>query len=145
MLVGFGCSVPAIMASRTLPSERDRRMTIMLTPFMSCTAKIPVYAFFAVAFFPAHAAGIVVLMYVIGILAGLAVSLILKVTVFRGGAVPFVMELPNYRMPSMGNVMRLLWDKARDFVQRAFTVIFLASIAIWFLQTFDFHLQMVQE
>ena len=145
MLVGFGCSVPAIMASRTLPSERDRRMTIMLTPFMSCTAKIPVYAFFAVAFFPAHAAGIVVLMYVIGILAGLAVSLILKVTVFRGGAVPFVMELPNYRMPSMGNVMRLLWDKARDFVQRAFTVIFLASIAIWFLQTFDFHLQMVRE
>ena len=145
MLVGFGCSVPAIMASRTLPSERDRRLTIMLTPFMSCTAKIPVYAFFAVAFFPAHAAGIVVLMYVIGILAGLAVSLILKGTLFRGGAVPFVMELPNYRMPGMGNVMRLLWDKARDFVQRAFTVIFLASIAIWFMQTFDFHLQMVGE
>ena len=144
LLIGFGCSVPSVMASRTLPSERDRRLTIMLTPFMSCTAKIPIYAFFAVAFFPHQAGWVMAGLYIIGILTGIVVALILKRTLFRGEAVPFVMELPNYRMPVPMNVARLLWEKARDFLQRAFTVIFLASIVIWFLQTFDFHLQMVQ-
>ena len=143
LLIGFGCSVPSIMASRTLPSERDRRLTILLTPFMSCTAKIPIYAFFSAAFFPKHAALVMMSLYVIGILAGIVVALVLKRTIFRGEAVPFVMELPNYRMPAMMNVWHLLWDKARDFLSRAFTVIFLASIVIWLLQTFDFHLQMV--
>ena len=144
LLIGFGCSVPSVMASRTLPSERDRRLTIMLTPFMSCTAKIPIYAFFAAAFFPQHAGWVMAGLYIIGILTGIVVALILKRTLFRGEAVPFVMELPNYRMPVPTNVVRLLWEKAKDFLQRAFTIIFLASIVIWFLQTFDFHLQMVQ-
>ena len=143
LLIGFGCSVPGIMASRTLPSERDRRLTILLTPFMSCTAKIPIYAFFAAAFFPRHAAWVMMSLYVIGILMGIVVALVLKRTLFRGEAVPFVMELPNYRLPAMMNVWHLLWDKAKDFLGRAFTVIFLASIVIWLLQTFDFHLQMV--
>ena len=145
LLIGFGCSVPSIMASRTLPSERDRRLTIMLTPFMSCTAKIPIYAFFAAAFFPRHAALVMMSLYVLGILVGIVVALVLKRTLFRGEAVPFVMELPNYRMPVAMNVWHLLWDKAKDFLCRAFTVIFLASIVIWLLQTFDFHLQMVPE
>ncbi len=145
LLIGFGCSVPGIMASRTLPSERDRRLTIMLTPFMSCTAKIPIYAFFATAFFPGRAAWVMMSLYVIGILVGIVVALFLKHTLFRGEAVPFVMELPNYRMPAAMNVWHLLWDKAKDFLTRAFTVIFLASIIIWFLQTFDFHLQMVPD
>jgi len=143
LLIGFGCSVPSIMASRTLPSERDRRLTILLTPFMSCTAKIPIYAFFAAAFFPRNGAWVMMSLYVIGILTGIVVALLLKRTVFRGEAVPFVMELPNYRMPVAMNVWHLLWDKAKDFLFRAFTVIFLASIVIWLLQTFDFHLQMV--
>ena len=145
LLIGFGCSVPSVMASRTLPSERDRRMTILLTPFMSCTAKIPIYAFFAAAFFPKHAGLVMASLYAIGIFVGIIVALILKRTMFRGEPVPFVMELPNYRLPLAKNVLRLLWDKARDFLQRAFTVIFLASIAVWFLQTFDFHMQMVND
>ena len=145
LLIGFGCSVPSIMASRTLPSERDRRLTILLTPFMSCTAKIPIYAFFAAAFFPEQATWVMMSLYVLGILTGIVVALILKRTLFRGEAVPFVMELPNYRMPVPMNVWHLLWDKAKDFLTRAFTVIFLASILVWLLQTFDFHLQMVPE
>ena len=145
LLIGFGCSVPSVMASRTLPSERDRRMTILLTPFMSCTAKIPIYAFFAAAFFPGRAALVMSSLYVIGIVVGIVVALCLKHTLFRGEAVPFVMELPNYRLPLAKNVMRLLWEKAKDFLERAFTVIFLASMVIWFLQTFNFHLQMVQD
>ena len=145
LLIGFGCSVPGIMASRTLPSERDRRLTILLTPFMSCTAKIPIYAFFAAAFFPKHTTWVMMSLYVIGILTGIVVALVLKWTHFRGEAVPFVMELPNYRLPAMMNVWHLLWDKAKDFLGRAFTVIFLASIVIWLLQTFDFHLRMVSD
>ena len=145
LLIGFGCSVPSVMASRTLPSERDRRMTILLIPFMSCTAKIPIYAFFAAAFFPEKAGMVMASLYIIGIVVGIVVALLLKRTLFRGEPVPFVMELPNYRMPLARNVMRLLWDKARDFLGRAFTVIFLASIVVWFLQTFDFHLQMVED
>ena len=144
LLIGFGCSVPSIMASRTLPSERDRRMTILLTPFMSCTAKIPIYAFFAAAFFPGRAGLVMASLYVIGVVVGIVVALVMKRTMFKGEPVPFVMELPNYRLPLTKNVIRLLWDKARDFLQRAFTVIFLASIVVWFLQTFDFHLQMVE-
>ena len=143
LLIGFGCSVPSVMASRTLPSDRDRKMTILLTPFMSCTAKIPIYAFFTAAFFPQHATMVMMGLYVTGIVVGILTALVLKRTLFRGEAVPFVMELPNYRLPVARNVLRLLWDKARDFLQRAFTVIFLASIVIWFLQTFDFHMQMV--
>ena len=145
LLIGFGCSVPSVMASRTLPSERDRRMTILLTPFMSCTAKIPIYAFFAAAFFPGRAGWVMASLYIIGIVVGIVVALVLKRTLFRGEPVPFVMELPNYRLPLAKNVLRLLWDKARDFLERAFTVIFLASIVVWFLQTFDFRLQMVQD
>ena len=145
LLIGFGCSVPGIMASRTLPSERDRRLTILLTPFMSCTAKIPIYAFFAAAFFKGNETLVMMSLYVIGIVTGIVVALVLKRILFRGEAVPFVMELPNYRLPAMMNVWHLLWDKARDFLSRAFTVIFLASIVIWLLQTFDFHLQMVPE
>ena len=145
LLIGFGCSVPSVMASRTLPSERDRRMTILLTPFMSCTAKIPIYAFFAAAFFPGRAGMVMASLYIIGIVVGILVALVLKRTLFRGEPVPFVMELPNYRLPLAKNVGRLLWDKARDFLQRAFTVIFLASIVVWFLQTFDFRLQMVSD
>ncbi len=145
LLIGFGCSVPSVMASRTLPSERDRRMTILLTPFMSCTAKIPIYAFFAAAFFPYRAGLVMASLYVIGVVVGIVVALCMKRTLFRGEPVPFVMELPNYRLPLAKNVGRLLWDKARDFLQRAFTVIFLASIVVWFLQTFNFHLQMVED
>lgn len=143
MLIGFGCSVPSIMASRTLPSERDRKMTIMMTPFMSCSAKMPIYAFMAAAFFPDHAALVMVGMYFTGIVVGILVAFVLKKTLFRGGAVPFVMELPNYRMPGAKTVGRLLWDKAKDFLQRAFTVIFIATLVIWFLQTFDLHMNRV--
>ena len=145
LLIGFGCSVPSVMSSRTLPSERDRKLTIMLTPFMSCTAKIPIYAFFSAAFFPEKAGLVMVSLYVLGILVGILTAIIMKHSLFRGKAVPFVMELPNYRLPIANNVLRLLWDKAKDFLQRAFTVIFLASIIIWFLRTFDFHLNMIQE
>ena len=144
MLIGFGCTVPGVMASRTLPSERDRKMTILLTPFMSCSAKLPIYGFFTAAFFPGHGALIMVGLYFFGIMIGILVALIFKSTLFRGEAVPFVMELPNYRMPGLKNVGQLLWDKAKDFLQRAFTVIFLATIVICFLQTFDIHLQIVQ-
>lgn len=145
MLVGFGCTVPGVMASRTLPSERDRKMTVLLTPFMSCSAKLPIYAFFTSAFFPGHGAVIMVGLYFIGILAGVLIALLLKGTAFKGEAVPFVMELPNYRMPGAKNVGRLLWEKAKDFLQRAFTVIFVATIAIWFLQTFDVHMNVVED
>lgn len=145
MLIGFGCSVPGVMASRTLPSARDRKMTIMLIPFMSCTAKLPIYGFFTAAFFPKQAGLIMVALYFGGIVVGILTALIAKNTVFRGEAVPFVMELPNYRLPGVKNVMQLLWDKAKDFLQRAFTVIFLATIIIWFLQTFDLHMNMVAD
>ena len=145
MLIGFGCTVPGVMASRTLPSQRDRKMTILLTPFMSCTAKLPIYGFFTAAFFPKHGALVMVLLYFTGIAAAILVALLSKSTVFKGEAVPFVMELPNYRMPGAKNVARLLWDKAKDFLQRAFTVIFLATIVVWFLQTFDFGLNIVDE
>lgn len=141
MLIGFGCTVPGVMASRTLPSERDRKMTILLTPFMSCTAKIPVYSFFVNAFFDSSVSWLIMIsLYVIGIVVGVLVALIGKNTVFKGEAVPFVMELPNYRIPGLKNVSLLLWDKAKDFLKRAFTVIFIASIVIWFLQSFDFTL-----
>ena len=143
MLIGFGCTVPGVMASRTLPSERDRKMTIMLTPFMSCTAKLPIYGFFANAFFPKYSGLIMVSLYFLGIIVGIGVALISKTTTFKGEAVPFVMELPNYRMPGVNNTAHLLWDKAKDFIERAFTVIFIASIAVWFLQTFDFGLNVV--
>ena len=143
LLIGFGCSVPSVMASRTLPSARDRKLTILLTPFMSCTAKIPVYAFFAAHFFPHNATSVMMAMYLIGILFSIGAALVFKHTLFRGEPVPFVMELPNYRMPVAINVVRLLWEKAKDFLQRAFTVIFLASMIIWFMQTFTFRLQMV--
>ncbi len=145
MLIGFGCTVPGVMATRTLPSARDRKMTILLTPFMSCSAKVPVYGFFAAAFFPKHGALVMVLLYVIGIIAGIVMALIMKNTLFSGGAVPFVMELPNYRMPGVKNVGRLLWEKAGDFIKRAFTVIFLATIAIWFLQSFNTRLSFVTD
>ncbi|MGN1141764.1 MAG: nucleoside recognition domain-containing protein, partial [Oliverpabstia sp.] len=145
MLIGFGCTVPGVMATRTLPSERDRKMTILLTPFMSCSAKLPIYAFFAAAFFPGHGAIVMIGLYVFGILMGILMAFLMKGTLFKGEAVPFVMELPNYRMPGAKNVGHLLWDKAKDFLQRAFTVIFIATIAIWFLQTFDFHLNIVED
>ena len=145
MLIGFGCTVPGVMASRTLSSERDRKMTILLTPFMSCSAKLPIYGFFAAAFFPDYAGLVMVLLYFAGIAVGILAAFILKGTMFKGEAVPFVMELPNYRMPGAKNVMQLLWDKAKDFLQRAFTVIFLATIIIWFLQTFDLHFNMVTD
>ena len=145
MLIGFGCTVPGVMASRTLPSERDRKMTILLTPFMSCSAKLPIYGFFTAAFFPGRGGLVMVGLYFLGIAIGILVALIFKNTLFRGEAVPFVMELPNYRMPGMKNVGQLLWDKAKDFLQRAFTVIFLATIVIWFLQTFDLRFQIVQD
>lgn len=145
MLIGFGCTVPGVMASRTLPSERDRRMTILLTPFMSCSAKLPIYGFFAAAFFPENSALVMILLYFGGIVMGILMALLLRRTMFSGEAVPFVMELPNYRMPGAKNVGHLLWDKAKDFLQRAFTVIFLATLAIWFLQTFDMHLNIVTD
>ncbi len=137
MLIGFGCSVPAIMATRTLSSERDRKMTILLTPFMSCSAKLPIYAVFTAAFFPQHGALVMIILYIMGMVMGVLSGLILKKTVFHGNPVPFVMELPNYRMPSAKSVLLLMWDKAKGFIMRAFTVIFVATIAIWFLQTFD--------
>ena len=143
MLIGFGCTVPAVMSSRTLPSERDRKMTILLTPFMSCSAKAPIYAFFALAFFPKHAAIVTIGLYLLGILIGILTAGILRLFVFRGEAVPFVMELPNYRMPSAKNVAQLLWEKAKDFLTRAFTVIFVATIVIWFLQNFDYRLNYI--
>ena len=145
MLVGFGCTVPGIMASRTLPSERDRKMTILLTPFMSCSAKLPIYAFFATAFFPKYKALVMVGLYVVGILIGILVALIIRKTLFKGEAVPFVMELPNYRMPALKNVLQLLWEKAKNFLQRAFTVIFVATIVIWFLQSFDLHFNLTAD
>lgn len=144
MLIGFGCTVPGVMASRTLPSDRDRKMTIILTPFMSCSAKLPIYGFFASTFFPRYAGLIMIGLYIIGIIVGIIVALISKATAFKGDAVPFVMELPNYRMPGAKNVIHLLWEKAKDFLQRAFTVIFLATVIIWFLQTFDFRLNIVE-
>jgi ferrous iron transport protein B len=145
LLIGFGCTVPAVMATRTLPSRRDRRMTILLTPFMSCSAKVPIYAFFVAAFFPHKGALVMVLLYILGIAVGILASLAYKNTIFRGEAVPFVMELPNYRMPGAGNVMRLLWDKAKDFFTRAFSVILIATICVWFLQSFDLRFNMVED
>ncbi len=145
MLIGFGCTVPGVMASRTLPSERDRKMTILLTPFMSCSAKLPIYGFFSMAFFPDYAGLVMILLYVVGIAVGILTALIYRKTLFKGEAVPFVMELPNYRMPGAKNVGHLLWDKAKDFLQRAFTIIFLATIVIWFLQSFDLHMNLVED
>ncbi len=145
LLIGFGCTVPAVMATRTLPSERDRRMTILLTPFMSCTAKMPIYAFFVNAFFPGKEALIMTALYFLGILVGIVIALIYRKTLFQGEAVPFVMELPNYRMPGAKNVGRLLWEKAKDFLQRAFSVILIATIVVWFLQSFDFRLNLVAD
>ena len=144
MLIGFGCTVPAVMSTRTLPSDRDRKMTIMLVPFMSCSAKIPIYAVFAAAFFPEHPALCMICLYAAGIVLGILAAFVLNRTLFRGQPVPFVMELPNYRMPSPKNVGLLLWDKAKDFLQRAFTIIFLATVVIWFLQTFDLRLNVVE-
>jgi ferrous iron transport protein B len=143
MLIGFGCSVPAVMATRTLSSERDRKMTILLLPFMSCSAKIPVYAVFAAAFFTRYRALVMIGLYISGIITGIFCSLVLRKTAYKGNPVPFVMELPNYRIPSIKSVVLLMWVKAKDFLQRAFTVIFIASIIIWFLQTFDTKLNVV--
>ena len=143
MLIGFGCTVPAVMSTRTLPSRRDRRMTILLTPFMSCTAKLPIYAFFVSAFFPGKGGIIMTGLYFLGIVVGILVALVFKSTIFKGEAVPFVMELPNYRMPGMKNVVQLLWEKAKDFITKAFTIILLATIVVWFLQSFDFRLNLV--
>jgi ferrous iron transport protein B len=143
MLIGFGCTVPAVMASRTLPSARDRKMTIMLTPFMSCSAKLPIYAFLTAAFFPKRGAWVMIALYFGGIVVGIITALVSKNAMFKGEAVPFVMELPNYRMPGIKNVAQLLWEKAKDFLQRAFGIIFIASIVIWFLQNFDIHMNMV--
>ena len=145
MLIGFGCTVPAVMATRTLPSERDRKMTILLTPFMSCSAKLPIYSFFVSAFFPGKGALIMGGLYFFGIIMGILVALLYKGTLFKGEAVPFVMELPNYRLPGMKNVLQLLWEKARDFLQRAFTVIFVATVIVWFLQSFNLHLNLVTD
>lgn len=145
MLIGFGCTVPAVMATRTLPSERDRKMTILLTPFMSCTAKLPIYAFFVSAFFPKRGGLIMAGLYIMGILVGILVALVFKGTLFKGEAVPFVMELPNYRLPGFKNVSQLLWEKAKDFLRRAFTVILVATVAVWFLQSFDTHFNMVED
>ncbi|MBQ8151306.1 MAG: ferrous iron transport protein B [Firmicutes bacterium] len=145
MLIGFGCTVPAVMSTRTLPSERDRKMTILLTPFMSCTAKLPIYAFFVNAFFPGHGGLIMTGIYVLGMVCGILVALLYKKTLFRGEPVPFVMELPNYRLPGPRNVLQLLWEKAKDFLQRAFSIILIATIVVWFLQSFDFKLNMVSD
>ena len=145
MLIGFGCTVPAVMATRTLPSERDRKMTVLLTPFMSCSAKVPIYGFFVAAFFPKYAALVMIGLYVLGILLGILAAFIYKKTVFRGEAVPFVMELPDYRVPGFINVVKLLWEKAKDFLQRAFSIILMATIVIWFLKTFDFRFNMVED
>jgi ferrous iron transport protein B len=144
MLIGFGCSVPAIMSTRTLSSERDRKMTILLTPFMSCSAKLPIYALFTAAFFPKNQAPLVMVgLYFFGILCGILYALILRKTRFRGEPVPFVMELPNYRLPAARSVAQLIWEKAKDFIQRAFTIIFMATILIWFMQSFDVRLNVV--
>ncbi len=145
MLIGFGCTVPAVMATRTLPSERDRKMTILLTPFMSCSAKLPIYAFFVNAFFPKYRWLIMIGLYLLGIIVGILVALLFKNTLFKGEAVPFVMELPNYRIPGARNTFQLLWQKAKDFLQRAFTVILIATIVIWFLQSFDPHFRLVSD
>lgn len=145
LLMGFGCSVPSVMASRTLPSARDRQLTVMLTPFMSCTAKLPIYAFFTQLFFPDNGALVMISLYLLGILMAIIVALVLKNTIYRGEPVPFVMELPNYRIPTAVSVMRLIWDKGKDFMQRAFSVIFIATIVVWFLQSFDFHLSLVAD
>ena len=145
MLIGFGCSVPAVMSTRTLPSERDRYMTILLTPFMSCTAKLPIYAFFVSAFFPANGGLIMTGLYLLGIVVGIIAALIYKKTLFKGEPVPFVMELPNYRMPSARSVLQLMWEKAKDFLYRAFSVIMVATIIVWFLQSFDAGLNLVED
>jgi ferrous iron transport protein B len=145
MLIGFGCTVPAVMSTRTLPSERDRKMTILLTPFMSCTAKLPIYAFFVQAFFPKQGGLVMVELYVLGIVVGIAMALVFKRTLFQGEPVPFVMELPNYRLPSPRNVAQLLWEKANDFLQRAFSVILIASVVVWVLKSFDLRFNMLPE
>ena len=145
MLIGFGCSVPAVMATRTLSSQRDRKMTILLVPFMSCSAKIPIYTLFAAAFFPGHKLLVMMILYFGGIVVGILMALLLKSTIFHGKPVPFVMELPNYRFPSAKSVGLLMWEKAKDFLQRAFTVIFTATVIIWFLQSFDLHLNVVSD
>ena len=145
MLIGFGCTVPAVMATRTLPSSRDRRMTILLTPFMSCTAKLPIYGFFVAAFFPGNGWWIVTALYLLGVVTGILSAIVMKKTVFKGEAVPLVMELPNYRLPSAKNVGHLIWDKSKDFLQRAFSVILIATIVVWFLQSFDFRFNMVTD
>ncbi|MBQ6089227.1 MAG: ferrous iron transport protein B [Firmicutes bacterium] len=145
MLIGFGCTVPAVMATRTLPSRRDRMMTILLTPFMSCSAKIPIYGFFVSAFFPGKGGLIMTGLYVLGVIIAIVVALLFKNTIFKGEAVPFVMELPNYRMPSAGNVLRLMWEKARDFLTRAFSVILVATVVVWFLQSFDTHMNFTED
>ena len=145
MLIGFGCTVPAVMSTRTLPSERDRKMTILLTPFMSCSAKLPIYAFFVSAFFPRQGWMVMTALYVLGIITAVLAALLMKNSLFRGEAVPFVMELPNYRLPSLRNVLQLLWEKAKDFLQRAFSVILIATIVVWFLQSFDLHFNLVSD
>jgi ferrous iron transport protein B len=145
MLIGFGCTVPAVMATRTLPSERDRRMTILMTPFMSCTAKLPIYAFFVNVFFKEHSGIIMAGLYFLGIAVGILAAFLYKGTIFKGEAVPFVMELPNYRLPGIKNVIRLLWEKAKDFLQRAFTIILVATVVVWFLQSFDIRLNFVED
>ncbi|MBQ6123892.1 MAG: ferrous iron transport protein B, partial [Spirochaetales bacterium] len=145
MLIGFGCTVPAVMSTRTLPSERDRKMTILLTPFMSCTAKLPIYSFFVAFFFPKAGWLVITALYLIGICIGILVALVFKKTLFKGEAVPFVMELPNYRMPQAKNVIQLMWDKTKDFIHRAFSVILLATIIVWFLKSFDFHFNLVAD
>ena len=145
LLIGFGCTVPAVMSTRTLPSERDRKMTILLTPFMSCTAKLPIYGFFVNAFFPRYSGFIMVGLYLLGILLGILAAFVFRRTLFRGEAAPFVMELPNYRMPGARNVLQLLWEKAKDFLQRAFSIILVATVAVWFLQSFDLHLNLVAD
>ena len=145
MLIGFGCTVPAVMSTRTLPSVRDRKMTILLTPFMSCTAKLPIYAFFVNAFFPGHGALIMIGLYLLGIVIAILVALLYKGTIFKGEAVPFVMELPDYRMPGAKNVSQLLWEKAKDFLQKAFSIILIATVIVWLLQSFDLHFNLVTE
>ncbi|MBQ4000843.1 MAG: ferrous iron transport protein B, partial [Lachnospiraceae bacterium] len=145
MLIGFGCTVPAVMSTRTLPSERDRRMTILLTPFMSCTAKLPIYGFFVNAFFPGQSWWIITGLYILGILMGILAAFLFKNTLFKGEAVPFVMELPNYRFPSPKNVALLLWEKSKDFLRRAFTIILIATIVVWFLSHFNFRFNLVED
>ena len=143
LLVGFGCTVPAVMSTRTLPSERDRKMTILLTPFMSCKAKVPIYSFFIAAFFPKQGWLIMTGLYALGIITSILIAFLYRGTLFKGEAAPFVMELPNYRLPTAGNVVRLLWEKAKDFLQRAFSIILIATIVVWFMKSFDFHFNLV--